>query len=186
MSGPNLLSVAFGPSEAATLDVLTRLADEPGTVFSYDHATVAQGPLSTEPIGICIGLSSNDYENSHRQLAHVFGSAGIWRRLLRRFFITAALERCVTPVPGDTFYISILAVDTQWRRSGIGTMLLSDAESQARVCGAKTLCLDVEVGNPDAERLYTAFGLQRVCERLASKSLRRLGVSGLIRMSKTL
>jgi ribosomal-protein-alanine N-acetyltransferase len=61
--------------------------------------------------------------------------------------------------------IITLAVLPQWRRAGLGGMLLSAAMQQSLLRGCKTMFLDVEEGNVAALRLYEGFGFAHVSRR---------------------
>ncbi len=62
--------------------------------------------------------------------------------------------------PGE-FYLANMAVFPEYRRQGLGRLLLTDAETQARQKGCNRLALDVEAGNRDAIRLYERVGFVR-------------------------
>jgi len=49
----------------------------------------------------------------------------------------------------------------EFRRQGLGRLLLADAEAWARQQGCTRLALDVEAENRDAIRLYERFGFVR-------------------------
>jgi ribosomal protein S18 acetylase RimI-like enzyme len=57
-------------------------------------------------------------------------------------------------------YVTDLVVDLNWRRQGIGRLLLAEAESIARRKGLRRLVIGVLSGNEGAARLYRGFGFE--------------------------
>ncbi len=62
--------------------------------------------------------------------------------------------------PGE-YYLANMAVFAEFRRQGLGRLLLADAEIRARDNGCSRLALDVESENRDAIRLYERAGFVR-------------------------
>jgi len=62
--------------------------------------------------------------------------------------------------PGE-YYLANMAVFPEFRRQGLGSLLLADAETRARQQGCNRLALDVEAENRDAVRLYERVGFVR-------------------------
>lgn len=71
------------------------------------------------------------------------------------------LQALENRVPG-TLYVNMLATYPAFRRRGVATALLAEAERQAAT--ARGLSLIVADGNRDARRLYRAFGFVEVAE----------------------
>ena len=65
-------------------------------------------------------------------------------------------------VAADEAEILTLAVEPDVRRSGIASKLLREATTRAEVLGARTIFLEVSVGNIAARRLYTGAGFVQV------------------------
>lgn len=63
---------------------------------------------------------------------------------------------------GDEAHLMNLLVGVEWRRRGIGSMLLAELIRQAIEAGAKHLTLEVRTGNKAARALYARFGLAPV------------------------
>lgn len=66
--------------------------------------------------------------------------------------------------PG-TWYLNILAVFSNWRGKGVGSLLIEAAGAQARQVNAKGLSLIAADDNPDAVRFYERHGFQLRAER---------------------
>lgn len=62
--------------------------------------------------------------------------------------------------PGE-YYLANMAVLPEYRRQGLGRMLLADAEARAKELGCTSLALDVEAENLAAVRLYERYGFIR-------------------------
>jgi [ribosomal protein S18]-alanine N-acetyltransferase len=65
-------------------------------------------------------------------------------------------------VAADEAEILTLAVEPSVRRSGIGGILLREATTRAEALGARTVFLEVSIGNIAARRLYTRAGFVQV------------------------
>lgn len=66
-------------------------------------------------------------------------------------------------IAGETELL-LLAVDPQFRRRGLGTVLVEALASEARANGASRVFLEMRRGNP-AEHLYRGLGFEPVGER---------------------
>lgn len=58
----------------------------------------------------------------------------------------------------DEAHITNIAVRADFRGRGIGTLLMSELISRARMLGVKYMTLEVRDGNEPAIRLYQSFG----------------------------
>jgi ribosomal-protein-alanine N-acetyltransferase len=127
-----------------------------------------------------------DYELHYNEMAHYYvarrqldGNAPVtpraatpsswWQRLVRR-------ERNVTEPPAvarptvvgyggfwlmvDEAHISTIASHRDWRRRGIGELLLVAMIDQAAEIGAEIVTLEVRVSNLAAQSLYRKYGFQ--------------------------
>jgi len=61
-------------------------------------------------------------------------------------------------VPGDSYYIQMVAVEPSARRLGLGKILMRKAEHIALSKGCRRVELDVAVDNADAVALYQSLG----------------------------
>jgi len=71
----------------------------------------------------------------------------------------------VISVAGKDAEILTLAVDTVWRRCGMGTALIGEALAAAARTGAEALLLEVGVSNDAARRLYERNGFTEIGRR---------------------
>jgi ribosomal protein S18 acetylase RimI-like enzyme len=70
--------------------------------------------------------------------------------------------------PADAYYVDALATADAFRRRGVATALLGEAERQARESGFPALALDTVATNTAARALYLRFGFEIGEERPAS------------------
>lgn len=66
---------------------------------------------------------------------------------------------------GDESHVVTLAVDEDYRRHGIGRMLLEALLREAKRLGATRVSLEVRVGNVAALSLYASFGFRTIAFR---------------------
>jgi ribosomal protein S18 acetylase RimI-like enzyme len=71
--------------------------------------------------------------------------------------------------PGEFALVTDLVVRERFRRRGLGTALLSEAERHAKAVGATELRIRVLSGNQPAERLYRRLGFAPYLETLAKR-----------------
>lgn len=70
-------------------------------------------------------------------------------------FVIAHLERMPVGVRG---YVVTLDVSVEWRRVGLATRLMEEAERRTFAAGARWMELDVFTGNTEATRFYERLG----------------------------
>jgi len=110
-------------------------------------------------------------ENEHSTMV-VVRSAPHWaRRLAQRLPPRLSVEP--TPVLGyagfwllvDDAHISTIAVHPEWRRRGLGELLLLSLLEQGAKQGAQRATLEVRVSNYRAQGLYRKYGFEVVSRR---------------------
>jgi ribosomal-protein-alanine N-acetyltransferase len=84
-----------------------------------------------------------------------------------RHYVVAIVRREVAGYGGlmvheDEGHITTIAVAPELQHAGIGTRLLLDLMDTAREKGARTVALEVRVGNWPAQRLYSWFGFRPI------------------------
>ena len=88
---------------------------------------------------------------------------------------------------GDESEILTLAVAPNYRRAGLGTLILKTAFDALQASGAKTMFLEVSVENPKACGLYRKFGFSPKGTRPAYSSNKNTrAAADAIIMTKTL
>lgn len=86
----------------------------------------------------------------------------------------------------DECYIDYLAVRSEWRRRGIGTALLRQAQEYARSQGKRRLTLEVSLRNEDAPRLYQRLGFSPMRQERSCITGRFFDIPLWLRMEKHL
>ncbi|MBW3615825.1 MAG: ribosomal protein S18-alanine N-acetyltransferase [Actinobacteria bacterium] len=80
-----------------------------------------------------------------------------------RCYVVARVDATVVGYAGmmfacDDAHVTTIAVDPAWRRSKIGTRLLSTLAREAIRAGMRNLTLEVRVSNRGAQAMYEKFG----------------------------
>ena len=109
---------------------------------------------------------------SRSDLAHLLalpGAFGLIARLFDRSRFGLEAMRGVgfslCRIAGEESELLSLGVAPRYRRQGVARALLEASMERARVSGARTMFLEVACGNEAAQRLYAAFGFERVGTR---------------------
>lgn len=123
-----------------------------------------------------------DYELHYNEMAHYYvvrpkaEPAGalstehqpLLRRLLRRAKPATRPEAPASPLVAyggfwlmvDEAHVSTVATHTDWRRRGIGELLLLALIDGAAQVGARWITLEVRVSNAEAQALYRKYGFE--------------------------
>jgi ribosomal protein S18 acetylase RimI-like enzyme len=97
----------------------------------------------------------------------------------------AYTRRLIVETPPGAYYVQHLVTAPAARGSGAGKALLQRAFERARAQGQAAVHLDVEMSNP-ARAFYVALGMEPALELRVPYLAERHGVSGVVRMIKTL
>lgn len=176
-AGP-LADPIFGFGESArTIAYLHKLARLPGNLFSYDITHVAQvdgrvvGMSSGLPGGAITGRSIR----TALSLLQAYGPVGMIRLVPRLL----ALRDGSPGAPERHYHLVNLAVASEWRGAGIGSMLIERVHLSARSEGFAECSLTVINENDAARRLYQRLGYRQIAQRKSARLLRLSGVSGM-------
>jgi ribosomal protein S18 acetylase RimI-like enzyme len=152
LSAPSFLPAVFGPDIAGILESLARGT---GTLFSHEHALVAdEGGCA---LGTILGYTgATKAEQDPRTGFALLRSLGL--DMLRRLGTLLRMQSAIGHMEWDDYYISNVAVSPDRRGQGIGGRLVEAARLNAERCGARAMILDVETDNPGARRLYERLG----------------------------
>jgi ribosomal protein S18 acetylase RimI-like enzyme len=128
----------------------------PGHDLSYEHAAFALRD------GEIVGMASCYSAEQHRRASDRPLRDATGYRPLRAAVIAAILRpvfRVLDRMEDGDFYLQAIAVDTECRGLGVGSILFAHAESRAIASGSARLCLDVSNGNDGAIHLYQRRGM---------------------------
>jgi ribosomal-protein-alanine N-acetyltransferase len=85
-------------------------------------------------------------------------------RTTRAYFVAriggTTVGYCGLMLTGEEAHVTTIAVAPEWQRCKVGTRLMLHMATIARERGARTLSLEVRVGNTGAQALYHRFGFQ--------------------------
>ncbi len=137
--------------------VFSRLARRQDSQYSYLNTRIARMPDGSKA-GVCISYDGNLLKSLRRSFFDEANEVFGW----------GVTPREVEALPGETtgeeFYLDTLAVLPKFRKRGIATALIRDAESKAEKAGLP-LGLLVADDNPRARKLYENLGFKEVGRR---------------------
>ena len=134
------------------LAVLTEVARREGTQYSWLGALVAE--VDGTPAGAIVG-----YDGALLEVLREGTYAVIRERLGRTQTIPNETE-------AGEFYLDSVGVLPQFRGLGVGRSLLSEMTQRALAEGHERVGLIVDFDNPQAEKLYTSLGFERIGTKL--------------------
>ncbi len=180
----SLADYLFGSDDRAqAIDVLSKLFVQRDNRFSFQHSSILE--VDSQVAGLLLAYPGHRLSNLSlrmgSQLRQVLGWSGMIR-LLRRSLPLMGHKECEP----DEFYIYTLAVHPDFQNSGLGTQLLTHAETRAAACGLSKCSLGVTIGNDGARRLYERWGYVIVDTVRVPKLQKAIGYPGYYRMVKNL
>ncbi len=154
LSAPHFLPAVFGPGVQRAVE---DLAAGPGTLFGCEHTWIAESRGTTR--GMLLG-----YTGAVKQAQDLRTGLSLLRLLradmILRLGALLRMQSTIGRIGRDEYYISNVAVYPDCRGQGIGEMLIERARAEAAEAGMRSLVLDVETDNPDAQRLYERLGFR--------------------------
>jgi ribosomal-protein-alanine N-acetyltransferase len=162
----------------------TRLKYRVEPMTSHDIAAVMQ--IEQEAFSAPWSARAYDYELQYNEMAHYFvvrshpaaGASGQtrnttpaswWQRLVRRekdvSVPTTVGQNHILGYGGfwlmvDEAHISTIAAHRDWRRRGIGELLLASMIDAGAEIGAHMITLEVRLSNVNAQSLYRKYGFE--------------------------
>jgi ribosomal protein S18 acetylase RimI-like enzyme len=159
LSMGELADYLFGKAHLSVDEILTGLFLLEGNRFSQGIADVAE--WDGQPAGMLVSFPG--WEFTHRELAIGLGLlklCGPWDVL--RLSVPALLIANGVETRRDEYYLANMAVLPEFRRRGIGSALLANAEEKACHAGLRKCSLIVDIENPSARLLYERNGYRVV------------------------
>lgn len=146
--GNDMMQQYCGPNG---IKILEALAGMEVSQYSYHNALVAE--IDGEAAGAIVGYDGAQLQQLRPPtLAYIEQQTGILPQVAEE------------TEPGE-FYLDSLAVFPKYRHQGIGTQLILAMSNKAFNEGHQRVGLLVDMGNPNAECLYTSLGFQRVNQK---------------------
>jgi len=171
---PSLYRALLGDERRAHT-VLARMFAVPGNTFSFDATRLAE--RDGRVVGIASAYPADQGQRRARaSLVPALRALGplTFARVLRAVWRIADASMGVDP---RHWYVANVAVDEDLRGSGLGSLLLDDAERRARARGLRAVSLELDGDDPAVRRFYERAGYGIVEER-DSASLRELTGNG--------
>jgi len=152
---------------------------EAGHALSYENVMFA------EREGVVVGMSLAYTGAQHRgfsdePLKRAAGRSALRMKLVR--ILLAPLWRVLDTVPEGDFYLQGVAVESELRGAGVGSLLMDDVEVRGQAAGSTRLSLDVAAKNKGARRLYGRRGMIESADWPSSRFLPTV----FVRMTKDL
>jgi ribosomal protein S18 acetylase RimI-like enzyme len=150
----------FAGSRAGAERTLSRALGRQGNTASADVVWVAE--LDGRVAGVMAAMPYDQWTpRAYRFLRVTLRSISPWR-WPRALWLYRASGRLTPEPPQSCFYVDSLATATEFRRRGVATALLEEAEAKALALGLRSVALDTWVHNKPARALYLAAGFEEV------------------------
>jgi ribosomal protein S18 acetylase RimI-like enzyme len=153
------VAMAIGDEEALRaycgdnyLDVLTEVAEQRATQYSWQYALIAE--VDGVTAGAIVG-----YDGA--KLAQL--REGTFITLRKR---TGRVPQIADETEDGEYYLDSVGVEPQYRGLGVGRALISAFCSKIFAEGYSRVGLIVDCNNPQAEKLYSSLGFKRVGSRI--------------------
>ena len=155
----------------------------PGNRFSYEFANLAA--VDDEPAALLLAFPGELFGRLNRRT--------LWQMLriyslpeVIEFFRRALILKDEEEVARDEFYVAHLAVRADFRRRGLGKLLLEHAQKLAARNGLRKVSLLAELENTGAIALYERFGFTTVKTYTHPHQMPLTGSPGYVKMIKSL
>ena len=152
----------FAGNREDALQGITRAFDSTGHSGSAEAVRVAE--IGGRPAG-AMGCYPN-WEGTTRGRADVRLGLRVSSLLHRPGLLAFVfrMQRAIPEAPREALYVDALATAPEYRRRGVARALLTAAAEEARPLGLIRVCLETEVANEPARRLYESCGFIATAE----------------------
>jgi ribosomal protein S18 acetylase RimI-like enzyme len=141
--------------------ILQDLFCYPSNLFSFEHAHFAE--VDGKTAGMILGYDWNIKKHENLRMGFLLFKK-IGAGMLVKFFSLIKFNSTVGKLNNDEYYISNIAVYSNYRRMSIGKKLMVEIEYKAKMAGAKKIVLDVEKDNIGAITFYKKLGYEIIKE----------------------
>ena len=153
------VAMAIGDKEALRaycgddyMAVLTQIAATKGTQYSWQYALVAE--VDGTAAGAVVGYDGDDLQPLRE------GTLAIVRQL------TGRVPNIANETEGGEYYLDSVGVLPEFRGLNVGRTLVREFCNRVFATQHNCVGLIVDSNNPQAEKLYTSLGFERVGTRL--------------------
>lgn len=137
-------------------DIIAKAFLEPNHDLSYQNVTFAERDYVIVGMA-CVFTAEQHRRSSHEPVHRAAGGRNLRIKIVDMLF--APMMRIVDSIPDGDFYLHSIAVDSELRGDGVGSVLMDYVEELARVSGSTRLSLDVSARNQRACRFYERRGM---------------------------
>ena len=147
-------------SEEDLLAILSEAVSEPTYRYGYERGIVYE--VNGEIAGVAFGYPNEDEPQIDVPL----------KKILKKFGVPEDTQLFIDlETMSDEWYLDSISVNEAYRGTGIGTKLLDALPEVAKREGKKVIGLNVDQKNPEAKKLYTRKGFNKVGEMMLSGHL---------------
>ena len=137
-------------------DVIADTFATPAHDFSFENVLVAERDAVI--VGTAAGYTAQQHFNcSDEVLRKARGFSALRMSLIQ--MVSGSLWRFLNAIENGDFYLQSIAVASECRGEGIGSMLIDAMEERATGTDATRFVLDVAAKNEGARRLYQRLGM---------------------------
>ena len=134
------------------IDVLTKICSRDNTQYSWRCSLVAE--VDGHTVGAIVGYDGAELHSLRN------GTFEVLRETIGR------VPNIVDETEAGEYYLDSIAVEPEFRSCGVGRALILSLCDRAAAEGHSRVGLIVDCSNPQAERLYSSLGFERVGERI--------------------
>lgn len=148
----------IGKKELEAIENIKKLIKSKNNVFSHENIHVATDE-DENVLGILVAFTGTDvsYGGELRAYYNILDTISFINFLIKGTLI----DKWLTSSAGkEDYYLSNIAVDSNYRGQGIGSFIIENAFEIAKKRGCKRIILDVTFKNGDAKRLYECIGFK--------------------------
>ncbi|MGA7932920.1 MAG: GNAT family N-acetyltransferase [Kovacikia sp.] len=183
-TGPALFSYVFASPSEQACEILKQAFVYPHHAFSYEHTQVIE--VSGRPAGLSIGYSGTLKRQADEKVQMVMARILPLRKLPKILVNLADLTRIKQDVSTEEYYILGLSILPEFRRQGLASYLLHQAEIQAQAHTCPAICLDVTYTNLSAKSLFEQMNYRVICSKSTPRFEQMTRSGGIHRMIKNL
>ncbi len=155
ISSPTVFPIFFGKN---VLKVLETLYQHSGQLFSKDHVWMALNE-NDKVVGMIQAYDWKQNEAEELNTGLILMKT-IPLTMMKNIKFIMMTRNVLGIVKHGEMFVSNVAVYRQYRRKGIGRVLMTHVETEARTRGVSKMSLEVAVENNAARKLYQRLGFK--------------------------
>ncbi|HHW57416.1 MAG TPA: GNAT family N-acetyltransferase [Clostridia bacterium] len=158
LSAPSFFSYLFGPKVKELMEYLFK---QPKNFFSFEHSIFIE--VNNKITGMTLGY---DFEQKVQEELNTGLLLAKYLKFdfVRKLPLLFKASKILGKIAKEEYYLSNIAVYSEFRNLGLGNKLLEEIEQEAKKLKCKRIVLDVEVENEKAIKLYEKLGY-RIIEK---------------------